>query len=396
MTEIIEIIQSLLIPKLENDICYNTEKTNLDFWNRFANAFLEFDNDPKPTYELIYSLDLSNSEIILDKLPTVFSDFIRELAENYVLSNNKLILDEFKIFKNPVFIQQFAFLKTMQQAIKKIERQSIKENLPKFYERVSFEVSNNEFIAITKKVGRDDLKAKFKVWDTEIDNKKNATIMYSLGREKSAVTQPRFFSLSYVKYAVAACFVLASSFWFFKYFNSDITPIDNKVVINDTINVVTPTVEIPIEAVAYTTKISKKSIQYPSSLGFVNTSKSNFVTIYVKDASKSIEKIQNILKIEIDKNGNSTDINYKSLKKQLDLLVIQQDCYEFNGKQLIIYSNDLKLSCSVLSQDDKTFYLKMYNHYYQLNFTKLPLKFKPIKDSELIEQLEKTSFENEE
>ena len=69
--------------------------------------------------------------------------------------------------------------------------------------------------------------------------------------------------------------------------------------------------------------------------------------------------------------------------------------YEFDGKIVTIYSSDLKAKYTILSENSKEYYIKKNENYFYLYFSKLPLDFVKIKDSELIVKLEKISFENE-
>lgn len=397
MVKSIEIVKSLLIPKLEKDIFFQRIKFKDAFWETFILSFLNYENDAKPTYELIYALQLNDSEKIFDKLPNIYSKLVKELAENYVLGNHDNATNHLFQSKNKTFLAHVSFLQAMQQGIKKVERQNIKSNLPKSYERLTFELSDNEMTNAAKKIGREELRVKFKNWDNELKPENERFVLYSLGNEKKMELQQKVISLAWVKYAVAACLVLASGIWIFRYSNSDIVPSDNGVVTKekDTTTVSPKIIESPVEAVAYETNIKKKYVQYQSELGFTNTTKSKVVTIYLKDASRSITKLENELTNEL--TGAAGDgPKYKALKRQLELLLSQQGNYEFDGSRLIIYTKDLKLSCSVLSIDNKVYYLKIDSNYYHLYFTKLPLKFTLLKDQKLIEQLEKTSFENEE
>lgn len=395
MEKSILILKSLLISKLEKDINFHRLNFKDAYWEMLTECFLNFENDAKPIYELIYGLQLNDPERVFDKLPNIFTEFINELAENHVLGNHDKATTYLAQTKNQTFLERVSFLQTMQQAIKKVERQNIKTNLPKSYERVTFALSDAEMIKVTNKTGRDDLKSKFKEWDKELKQEKEPVIFYSIRNEKKTEPQRKVISLSWVKYAVAACLILAGGIWFFKYSNPAIIQPDNGIVNTEKDTTAVDNVK-PIEAVAYNTKVSEKVIQYPTDLGFTNTTNSKIITIYLKDASQNIVKIKTELATELDETAAGDGPKYKALKRQLDLLVSKQGNYEFDGKHLIIYTNDLRLSCSVLSLDDKTYYLKMDNHYYHLYITKLPLKFKPLKEAELIEQLEKTSFENEE
>jgi len=398
MDKAIEILKSLLIPKLERDIYFQRIILKDTFWELLSEYFLNYENDAKPTYELLYALQLYQPERLLDKLPNVFSKFTKELAEYYVLGFHDKATNHLLQSKNSTFLAHVSFLQSMQLAIKKVERQNIKDNLPKSYERLTFELSQDEITNVITKIEREDLKAKFKEWDKELKKEKEPVIFYSLGNEKKMEPQQKVISFSWIKYAIAACLVLAGGVWFFKYSNPDIVPSDNGVVTNDkdTTPVVSPKIiEAPIEAIAYNTKVIARTVQYPSDLGFTNTKNSKVVTIYLKDASQSIAKFKNELARDF-KGVAGYGPRYKVLEKEYNSLLSKQGRYEFNGKQLIIYTQNLKVSYSILSLDDKTYYLKTDNNYYDLSLTKLPLKFKQLKDATLIEQLEKTSFDNEE
>ena len=54
----IDIVQSLLLPKLEKDASFNANQTNIAFWEKFTTSFLDFEKDAKPVYAAIYSLGL--------------------------------------------------------------------------------------------------------------------------------------------------------------------------------------------------------------------------------------------------------------------------------------------------------------------------------------------------
>jgi hypothetical protein len=403
MNKAIEILQLLLVPKLEMDARYDKTKVNAAFWERFVIAFLDYESDKKPVYALLYSLELENVEKLFDKLPKIHSHFIKELAENYVLGNSDNATTHLIATKNPTFLARVSFFQTLEQVIKKVERKNIKSNLPKSFERLTFKVSDIELENVTKKIGRENLKSKFKEWDNELQHTEESVILYSTRVEKQekipSQSHSKVISLSWIKYAVAACFVLGGGIWFYKFSTPEIIPIDNGVVLTekDTVSKVVPKtiIEEPIEAIAYNTKVSENIVQYPSDLGFTASTNAKSIIITLKDASQFIAKLESEITKQLNQERPGNEPMIKALKIQLDKLTSQQGGYEFNGKELIIYTNDLKVSYTILSQDDKAYFIKKNTDYYPLYFTKTPLKFTKVKDDKLIEQLEKISFENE-
>ena len=66
---------------------FDNNKINESFWKNITLALLDFEMDAKPSYAAIYSLELENAENIISKLPLIYADFIKELAESYVLGS---------------------------------------------------------------------------------------------------------------------------------------------------------------------------------------------------------------------------------------------------------------------------------------------------------------------
>lgn len=396
MEKSIEILKSLLIPELEKDAYFKNITINDFFWETFLQTFLNFENDAKFSYELIYGMRLNDAERIFIKFPFIYSNLIKKLAELCVLGFQDKSIDFLVHNNNFEFQKEVTFLYTLQNVIKKVERKRIKSELPNSYNRSTFELSENKIEAVAMKKGREDLKEKFKKWDLELHNEKLETVFYSLKPNKNANPKPKVISLSWIKYAVAACVVITSGVLYFKFSQPTIDninqPQQNNVVIKEKSKAV-PTDIIP--DATYITTSSKLIIEYPSSLGFTGST-AKFITILFKDASASIKTIRSQIDEEIsEKNNTGVGPRATALKEQLHSLESKQNTYEFDGKQLIVYSEKTKETLSILTIDDKVFYLKQGNQYSYLYFTKIPLLFQPVKEATLIEQLEKISFENE-
>ena len=156
----IDILQSLLLPKLEKDNQFDANKIAAPFWKKLTLALCDFEKDAKPAYAIIYSLELENPEKIISKLDTVYDSFIKELAENYVLGSTSETIEILLKSKNVAFEKEVHFLQHLENAIKKSERKRIKQELPTLYEKLAFELSDAEIDSAVKKKSREDLKKK--------------------------------------------------------------------------------------------------------------------------------------------------------------------------------------------------------------------------------------------
>ena len=208
------VIKNILLPKLEKDPKFSEEKVDSAFWEKLASDLLHFEEDAKPLYAGIYSLELDNPEKIIEKLPTIYAQFLKELAESYVLDKTSDATNYLLEMNNAVFLKEVQFLKSMQQAIKSVERKRIKTDLPKSYERLTFELSDADLANVVRKKGREDLREKFKQWDDELKPKHEPKIFYSLSNERDSKPKPKVISLSWMKYtSIAAIFIIGFMIW---------------------------------------------------------------------------------------------------------------------------------------------------------------------------------------
>ncbi|RAR71493.1 hypothetical protein [Flavobacterium aciduliphilum] len=390
----IDIVQSLLLPKLEKDAIFDINQANIAFWETFTTAFLDFEKDAKPVYAAIYSLGLKDAEKIISKLDTVYISFIKELAENHVLGISSEAIDYLITSKNSTFEKEVRFFTDLQNAIKKVERKRIKTELPNAFDKLSFQLSDDAIaLAITKKE-REALKEKMNAWDEQLVISEEAPV-YSVSTKK----EPKVFSLSWIKYAAAACIVLTAGIMYFK-FNTD-----NNVVQPGDTNVVTAPVkketitpEIPSEALAEVTTVTKTATVVKSGLGFAPTS-SKIKIVENNQAArkisieKAIEKYRQMLEQEFPENklgygsrAKAIQDTITSLQKELVLLNEKEKQYIFDGKALVLYvSVTAKENAIVLY--DETYYFKRDADFFKLTVAKQPQLYKKITDLDLLEVL---------
>lgn len=214
MKTAIAIVQNIILSKLKKDSKFSEEKVDAAFWEKFTTDLLRFEEDAKPIYGSIYSLELANAEKIIDKLPNIYSQFLKQLAESYVLDQTSDATDYLLKTNNKTFAKEIDFLQTMQQAIKSVERKRIKADLPKSYERLTFELSDADLANATKKKGREDLKEKMKGWDAELEKQESVPVVAMLANENKNEKQTKVISLSWMKYAsIAAIFIIGFMIW---------------------------------------------------------------------------------------------------------------------------------------------------------------------------------------
>lgn len=396
----IDIVQSLLLPKLEKDVSFDANQTNLAFWEMFTSYILDFEKDAKPLYAAIYRLGLKDAEKIISKLDTVYISFIKELAENHVLGINSEAIDYLITSKNNTFEKEVHFFTDLQNAITKVERKRIKTELPKTFDKLSFEISDDTIALAIKKKERVVLKEKMNAWDEQLFNSEEAAV-YSISAKK----EPKVISLSWIKYAAAACVVLSAGIMYFK-LNTD----NNLVQPGDT-NVVTASVkkgtitpEIPAEALAEVSTATKNATVIESGMGFA--SKKNNIKIIENNQKartvsivSAIEKYRQLLENEFSENkvGDSSRIKeietkINSLQKELVLLKEREKQYVFDGKALVLYvSNTAKENTIVLYGDN--FYLKRDAIYFKLTVAEQPQLYKKERNTEVVSALDKIIFD---
>jgi hypothetical protein len=400
----IDIVQSLLLPKLEKDTSFDANQTNIAFWETFTTAFLDFEKDAKPVYAAIYSLELKDAEKIISKLDTVYISFIKELAENHVLGISSEAIDYLITSKNSTFEKEVNFFTDLKNAITKVERKRIKTELPKTFDKLSFQLSDDAIaLAITKKE-REALKEKMNAWDEQLVTSEESPV-YSVSAKK----ETKVISLSWIKYAAAACIVLTAGIMYFK-FNTD----NNLVQPGDT-NVVTApvkkdntskgiiTAEIPSEALAEVASVTNNASIIESGMGVAsntikiteNNQKARMVSIV-----NAIEKYRQLLekefsenKVSVNSRVNELESKISSLQKEWALLKEREKQYVFDGKALVLYvSNTAKENTIVLYED--TYYLKKDADYFKLTIAKAPQLYKKISDTNLINNLDDILSEN--
>jgi hypothetical protein len=417
------LIKGLILPLIIKMSKGNLNTLSDDFWNQFANDFIHYEIDAQPIYSTLYKLELQNPEDVFDKLPQAYSSFINELAEEYVLGNENEIIIKLLESNNEFFLKEVTFLKTMKVVITKLERQDIKKNLPEAYERLVFELDEETLRQVAKKKSREDLRAKFEHWDEEfVKEESNLKLKeYSIVRESNSSfdneesvypsnPKRKVISLSWIKYAAAACIVLTAGIMNFK-FDSDnnfVQPGDTNVVTapvkKDTTSKGTIIPEIPSEALAEVVSEAKTALVIESSLGFASKEKKikiieNNQRARMQSIVIAIDKYRQFLEKELTENKvgfgpviKEIESKIKALQNELALLKERDNHYIFDGKSLILYSSNFAKENVIVLYEDK-YYLKRDADFYSLTIAKQQQAYKKVTDASLVEVLYNLYFE---
>lgn len=409
-------VKNVLLPKLKKDLNFDVNKMNAAFWSNFTSLMLNYESDVKSIYTAIYQLELENAEKIISKLPLIYDAFIKDVAENYVIGNKDeaskfLIQTKSKRFESEV--QNF---KNIEKAVKNVERRRIKTILPFLYDELSFELTDKEIEIGIKKKERESLKEKMNVWKREMEEndgerstENKSKVFFQKAKTENVAPENKQFkkevkiiSLSWFKYAAAACVLMIAGVFYFKAFDASTTPdaetivkIDDKK--QDSIEKSKQQLPNTLIELAYETSLIKNTVLSPTnSLGFAGSKKANVIEIQLNDASKMIMKINDKIKEEIINGkvaGDGSTIN--ALKIQLKEITLKQGNYEFDGKKLILYSRPEKETIQIITTDGKSYFLQRGSLFYKLQITETDRPLIQISDAETKEKLNKIVFDNE-
>jgi hypothetical protein len=408
------ILQELFIPVLQKDERFEESKCDSLFWNKITAEFINYEKDKKPFYASIYSLELVNVEQVLNELESLFKPFLEQLAEENVQGYSSETTRKLAE-GNDYFKEKVLFYSNLKKAIFLSERKRIKSELPSMYEKYSFEIDDKNLVEAITKIERQTLRDKMKVWDEELieSNYRRPVVKFYLDDaetkssfdDKFKNDKVKIISLSWTKYAVAACFVFGLGFWFFNNQTDFVTPV-NPVVIqpNGGNNKLTAPKPVLDEAI---TSSKATDVLIDEGLGFSSSTKQiKVITINninrISSVQKAIETYQNFIEKELI-TSKDDGIKNKSLhieiKKEIEALQIElnslqtkDDAYLFDGKALTLF--DVEQTKIIVLTYGNDYYFKKGSNFYVLTKTNVPRVFTKVKDKTLQTSLEKVLFTN--
>jgi hypothetical protein len=396
------ILQEIFIPVLQKDERFEESKCDSFFWNKVTSEFINFEQDKKPFYASIYSLNLVNVEQVLNKLESLLNPFLDQIAETYVQGYSSETTQKL-VEKNSYFTERVLFYKNLKKAIFLSERKRIKSELPTMYEKYTFEIDEKKLVEAITKIERQALRDKMKVWDEEllVENGEVQEITLHTQRQESKTIS----LVTYLKYAVAACFVLGLGFWFYTSQNQMVVP-DNPVVTQPKEQ--DSSLELPKPVLVEATSSSKVTdVLINEGMGFSN-SNNKIKLVSIKNSERivsiqnAIDAYQKFIEKELftsKSDGVKNKKLYIEIKREIEALQIELNSlhtkhktYLFDGKALTLY--DLEQTKITVIANEKDYYLKKENDFYKLINSDIPQKYSKVKDKTLKDSLEQILFTN--
>lgn len=211
MKNILEILKHILMPFIEKNGEYDE---NIDInWKSILDGFIRFENEPQILVDKIEKLNIKDSNITISKLSKLHDDFMGELAEDYVLGNSSEIANKLLSENNNLFTEKVKSFSTLKGVITKMERIRIIDEL-----KADNAIADESIELAFKKKGREEIKARFKEWDKELED------------EKINKPKGKLISLFSTKIAIAASIALLIGFSIFKTFNTNTYSFQAKVL----------------------------------------------------------------------------------------------------------------------------------------------------------------------
>lgn len=405
MNKEIEIIKGIILPKIEVDLNFKEENIASNYWTEFIENLLHFEKDAKPLYVNIYQLNLENPEKIISDLDKVYGDFLKEMAELHTLGYTSEIIDKLISSRNHVFAEHVAFFKNLKQAITNIERKRLKESLPTLEDKLNFTILDNEISKAIQNRERKLLKQKMSKWDRELDPVESPSYSINPAEEN----QKKVISISWFRYAVAACVLFLVGFWIFNTLQKDVHPnstMELSSAEKQQKEILSEIKQIESRGLVEISKDQKNvNVLENKSLGYGK--KTQKLKIVINDPQpriasiiQAIEQYQKLLETKFAPNSFSgqnkvfkmLENKIDSLKFALSSLKNMQNTYVFDGKIVTLHTASSSKIQILFNEDE--YYLKKDENLYQLVQTTQPKKLEKLKDSEKQEALSKILFDN--
>ena len=374
MEKEIQIIQDLFIPVLQKDERFDASKCDNAFWEKILQEFIDYQQDSKPFYATVYSLELAEPMKVIHKLENLQHSFLDQLAEENVLGYSSVSIVKLE-HDNPFFNERVQFYKNLEKAIILSERKRMKSELPSMYDKYTFELDEKQLAQAIANRERKALRDKMKLWDKELLAEKEEEQVIELSANKTITkTLPL---MPYIKYAIAACLVIGLGFWFELYINTtkiqtfgssdrDTENVENyeiedsnslelpNPVLVDATNVSKDTNALVNEGMGYTSSNNKIKLVSINNTERIVSIK-NAIDAYQKFIQKELLTVSGAdpknkkIRIEVEKNIDS-------LAKELTELQKKQNTYLFDGKKLTLY--DIPSDNITLLAFENKFYVK--------------------------------------
>lgn len=390
----VEIVREMLHASIQKDRNYaNSIKKELEkvsFWETLTDLLAKYKESPSSILAEFYKLKLSSAEQLYDELPTIYSKFVVELADSYANGQPSPSAEYLIKCNNPEFLEALDYSADFMAAIKIAERENLKKKLTLSIEGEKFNLDESEITAAVKIAARRDLKSKMKDWDQKIEENHTHIQPFPLRSIKTRhglmdmdMKQNSRFkakSLTWVKYAIAACFIgIVVWFGIDQYKHSGTNHYAKQKEDNSQKRLKSQSTKLTDLSTPDSTVINTKIFQ-EDALGFVGRTPEK-ITIVLIDLDKQIKQLK--------KSRNRSDVT-----SEIDSLQELRGKYIFDHRTLTIYEKNI-VKPFVLSSADSDYFIKLNGSYFRLKKTAKAQKMQVLQDSAAIQDLERIIFLNE-
>jgi hypothetical protein len=393
--EILKVISSALVdelyqfaPKLQGNMTDNA------FWVHFNSILF----DEGKTIEFLQNSGVKEVSHFLDKIRMLRKEYTSHLAAEYCNGASNPTVERLLNTNYKPFAEEVEFQGALKQALTISEREKLKRKLSLLTEAEKFDVSDAEIAAAfelqQKKSEHESIKQKMLEW-SYIENDKNAsTTVNPIDYEHSPSSKHspkgrKTISISFIKYAAAACFIGVMTWLGIKFYNQ---PQENVIVVNhaDTTKSLGDSFKEPKFAVVSDAKYQIQILK-DDGIGFAKGKQK--IEIVVHNTALRIASIEEYLD---SPKKDSIEPNFRLLAKQeLDSLRLLSSTYTFNGKSLSLYTERETYRVNAIIAGNKQFYLKSGDNYFYFDVADKPKKLRRVTDNQEKEQLERIYFDNE-
>lgn len=383
--------------------------------------------------QYILSDDLELKNQLLDTIPSDFKDTVVSI-QKYFEENidaeaiaKKIGATEFQDqleglqslyqFKKNGINEQI-FEKELNAALTSTERNALKKMLIEIDVSEVGEFSENELKSALTLVERKFLKEKFQQFDEEkriegnlrAISRSQIAASYSSAEyryeddtpTKIAASRSKYFS-TFLKYAVAACVVLAIGIGVYQYTKQDSGPENILADSSDKPNLIQNKDELPVIETLPIAEISTTNNSYSvlkSGLGYgeveekvsvmVNNQKNRILSVEkaISGYADQLKKIQNP---EAEQVISDLKSRISSLESELAQLNSREKQYDFDGKVLKLYTTSGNQEYQILRLG-ADFYLSFNGKFYKLSIAKEPQTLRVETDAKILNALDKIIF----
>lgn len=395
----IEILKKLFSPAIEelSQFVPAWKQSVLEetFWDNL-NLIL-FDNTK--TSDFLQEQGIAKADYFLDRFKDLRKEYISNLASEYCRGATNPTIE--RLIKNgyKLFIDEVSFQQNLKQAVTISEMEHLKKRLSLLDARAAFEIGDKDIIAAfglaQKKNEHEVIKGKMLEWDknlASIGNVSNVIPISNTTQSNQSSSEPRkkTISLTFIRYAAAACFVGVMVWFGVKFYNQ---PKENNIVANksDTLKISPTNPPRPEFAKVETATIAVPLVK-ETGIGFAKQQQEVKLNIVVEDVKPRIQSIERYLS-NVANDTNQTEYRAAAIH-ELDSLKRLAVSYTFDGTALRLFASlDFHHRNAVVKTVDKQYFLTDGNNFYFVKSTPDPIKLTNVTDPILKEKLERLMFE---